>query len=316
MPRSSRKKPVSKDSTLRRPNALRDYMRKTSVGGIQSDGFFRLCLKASLAKCYEFNIAVRSLKQDDSAFFWIPALRGICEDLIVLKFFDGLPTTDREELIGLMMFHDVYSRVDSQSKFFDAVRPQQPVLELRDVEKVLAGLEGKIREVWMQHGWPNIRRGTMPPIRQIAERLGQSALATLYDYLYRFTSGTVHFSVQSLLRSGWGDSSERCEFSTTHFQPYFSAFASVYGAFLFCVFFESFDVDLQLTAKVSRIISAIRHDILLESRWPEMVTFEEMNIQPPEDRTIPRVVLSAIQAQKTETLLDIGKGGFRSRNQP
>jgi hypothetical protein len=290
-------------------------MQKTSVGGIRSDGLFVLCLKASLAKCYEFNIAARTHKQDDSAFFLVPALRGICEDLIVLKFINGLPSADRENLVGLLMAYDVHSRVDTQSKFFAEVRPQQPVLRLRNVDRVLAETERKIREVWNRHGWPNMRRGTMPPVRQIAERLGQSALATLYDYLYRFTSGTVHFNVQSLLRSGWGDSPERCCFSTTHFQRYFSAFASVYGAFLFCVFFEFFKPHLRPTAKVSRIISAIRQDIILEPRWPEMVTFEEMNIQPPEDRGILRVVLSAIQAEETETLLDIGKAGLRRGNQ-
>jgi uncharacterized protein DUF5677 len=286
-------------------------MHKTTVGGTRSDGLFVLCLKASLAKCYEFNIAMQSRKQDNFAFFWVPALRGICEDLIVLKFISGLPKADREDLIRSLMFYDVYSRIDSQSKFFRAVRPQQPVLTLPDVDTVLAETETKIREVWNKHGWPNIRRGTMPPIRQIAERLGQSALATLYDYLYRFTSGTVHFSVQSLLRSGWGDSPERCTFSTTHFQPYFSAFTSIYGAFLFCIYFESFEAELRPTKKVSRIVGAIRHDILLESRWPEMVTFEEMNMKAPADSAILRILFSAVQAQGTESLLQIKASNSR-----
>ena len=34
-----------------------------------------------------------------------------------------------------------------------------------------------------KHGW-NLTRGTIPQIRQIAERQGQPVLASLYDYLY------------------------------------------------------------------------------------------------------------------------------------
>ena len=65
--------------------ALRPFITRISVGSVRQP-FFTLCIKASLAKCFEFNIAVRSKKNLDESFFWMPALRGICEDLIVLNF--------------------------------------------------------------------------------------------------------------------------------------------------------------------------------------------------------------------------------------
>jgi len=294
------------DSILGHLKRLKHYIDKTTIGDLKAD-WYTLCVKASLAKCYEFNVAIRTRDQPSLAFFWAPALRGICEELIVLKFADKLPKDDRQNLIQLLMTHDVYSRIKSQDKFFSATRPQQPVLRVRDAETILGQTEAKIRKIWNSHGWPNLKYGTMPQIRQLAERQDQSVLATLYDYLYRFTSGTVHFSVQSLFRSGWGDSPECCKFSTTHFEPYFSAFALVYGAFLFCVYFESFGRTLRPNKKVVKIVSEIRKEIILEPRWPEMLTFEEMNLKPPDDSPILRLLLSAVQARETKSLLKLGE---------
>jgi hypothetical protein len=294
----------SSDTYLPHFTAIENYIDNATTCAVRPRAFFTPCLKASLAKCYEFNVAVRKNNYASPAFFWAPALRGMCEELIVLKFLTSLPRKDREKLIQLMMTHDVYTRINSQRKFFSASRPQQPVLTVSDAETIVAETRIKMRQIWNIHGWPNLKHGAMPQIRQIAEKLGQTALATLYDYLYRFTSGTVHFSVQSLLRSGWGNLPERCRFSTTHFHQYFSAFASVYGAFLFCVFFEFFGRHLRPPSKVSKIVAKIRHDLILEPRWPEMVTFEEMNLKPPGDAPIMRILFSAIQAQETKKLIN------------
>jgi GNAT superfamily N-acetyltransferase len=63
--------------------ALKPFVKRVAVGSARQS-FFTLCVKASLAKCFEFNLAVRNVKNLDESFFWMPALRGICEDLIVL----------------------------------------------------------------------------------------------------------------------------------------------------------------------------------------------------------------------------------------
>jgi hypothetical protein len=83
----------------------------------------------------------------------------------------------------------------------------------------------------------------MPQIRQIAEKQGRHHLAILYDYLYRLTSAGVHFGVQSLLRSGWGNP-KQFVFSTKNFDAYFANYCSLYGAFLFCLYFEFFFTSL------------------------------------------------------------------------
>jgi hypothetical protein len=297
-----RSRPNETDPDAKHFAALAPYIDKVTVGGLRRGGMFSLCVKASLAKCYEFNMLVRRNRRSDDAFFWLPALRGICEDLIVLNFLGSLPKSDREALVPLLMTHEVYSRIESQEAFFSAVRPQQPVLSVKDAKATLTDTERKIQAIWNRHGWPNLKHGTLPQIRQIAEKQGQSVLSHLYDYLYRLTSGTVHFTVQSLLRSGWGEAPKRCKFSTANFQPYFSEFSSVYGAFLFCVYFEFFHRTLHPDRRTSRTVAEIRKVLILSPRWPEMVTFEEMNLRPPKSGIL-MFIYSAIQAEQNKKLI-------------
>ena len=123
--------------------ALRPFVEKVALGSIRQS-FFSLCVKASLAKCFEFNLAVRRRGNLEEAFFWMPALRGICEDLIVLNFVKGMPRSDRDKLILKLMAHDVHSRVSLQDKFFREIHIHQPVLRIKDVATRISVLESEI----------------------------------------------------------------------------------------------------------------------------------------------------------------------------
>ena len=124
------------------------------------------------------------------------------------------------------------TRVKLQDEFFASFRPQQPVLRLKNADKVIATSEAAARAIWNKHGWPKLTRGAMPQMRQIAEKQVAPQLAVLYDYLYRLTSGGVHFSIQSLLRSGWGPGPNDFIFSARNFHSYFAEYCSLYGAFM------------------------------------------------------------------------------------
>lgn len=289
------------DDDKKRFVALKPFIEANQTLKLERGELFRLCIRSSLVKCYEFNLLVRREEDKELAFFWIPSLRGICEDLIVLNFIKGLPKPERESLINLMMQHDICTRVETQVAFFSVARPQQPVLNYKDVDKRLAELESKIRVIWKAHGWPGMKRGAMPQIRQIAEKQGNAILGRLYDYLYRLTSGTVHFSVQSLLRLGWG-TTKSTTFSTSNFSNYFSMFGQVYGSYLFCLYFEFFGRYLRPGPEVKQIVDEIRESLLLNPRWPEMVTFEEMNLTPPKTGVL-NILYSVLQAQKTKRLM-------------
>ena len=70
---------------------------------------------------------------------------------------------------------------------------------------------------------------------------------------------------------------------------------------MFCAYFELFARFLRADASTKQAIAEIRQSLLQLPRWPEMVTFEEMNIEPPEIKLMQSMV-SIIQAQ-TETRL-------------
>ena len=281
-------------------------MAAVAKGTMHRHKLFSLCVKASACKCFEFNLAVPGIARGKRAFFAMSSLRGICEDLIVLRYISRIPSKDREELVIALSQHELGTRLKLQDMFFTAIRPQQPVLRHKDVDSVIASSGVAARSIWNRHGWRNLQSGAIPPIRQIAERQGLHQLAILYDYLYRLTSAGVHFSVQALLRSGWGQSPPQFVFSTKHFNPYFAGYCSLYGAFMFCLYFEFFATVLKPGAKERKIVDAIRQDVLFTPRWPEMVTYEEMNEKPPTAGETVRMLVSAFQAVSRKRLISKG----------
>jgi hypothetical protein len=237
----------------------------------------------------------------------------MCEDLIVLSYIGKMPSKDREELVKALSGEEIATRVKLQDAFFSAIRPQQPVLRLQDPDTLIALNGAAARAIWQRHGWPNLSKGTMPRVRQIAEKQGLHQLAILYDFLYRLTSAGVHFNVQPLLRSGWGNPKEFV-FSARNFHGYFSNYCSLYGRFLFCLYFEFFGAVLRPTANERAIVDKIREGVLFTPRWPEMVTYEEMNQKPPTDAETMRMVISAFQAVSRKRLISKGVNYNKKRS--
>lgn len=282
---------------------LEDFVNRNRHGNLQSDDSYCLSVRASFSKCYDFNIAVRESLDDSRVAFCLPSLRGICEDIIVLGYLNKISRTDKNNLIDKLFAHGTAVRTRIQSQFFEAVRPHQPVLPASRTQEKTTDLEVEIRTIWRLNGWPNLNRGVMPPTREIAQKQGSEILLCLYDYLYRLTSGTVHFDVPSLWKTGWGESPSSFEFSVWHFNAYYASFARVYGAFLFVCYVELFadllspsDIELAATDE-------IRKWLYLFPRWPEMVTFEEMNITPPERNLLLSLAAGLMRHERKPKLL-------------
>lgn len=83
-------------------------------------------------------------------------------------------------------------------------------------------------------------------------------------------------------------------FSTKNFHTFFVDYCSLYGAFLFCLYFEFFGALLRPPAKERAVVHKIRQDVLYKRRWPEMVTYEEMNMQPPTVGETMRMITTAL----------------------
>jgi hypothetical protein len=310
----AKKKKKANRSLPQHFRALGTYMNKVARGSLARHTIYSLCVKASVSKCYEFNLTISHTARHQGTFFAMSALRGICEDLIVLRFIGKIPPKDRAELLSALSGIELGTRIKQQGIFFSLFRPQQPVLRLKDVDAGIGAAEAAARAVWNRHGWPNLKKGAMPPIRQIAEKQGWHQLAVLYDYLYRLTSAGVHFGVQSLLRSGWGPTPNDFIFSAKNFHPYFEEYCRLYGAFMFCLYFEFFVSVLRPSPTDHAIIAEIRQHVLFTPRWPEMVTFEEMNQKPPEGGQMLRMLVSAFQSAIRPRLITKGANYTNKRS--
>jgi hypothetical protein len=204
------------------------------------------------------------------------------------------------------MDNELGVRLKSQREFFTLARPEQPVLSA-DVD--LGPIRQGMRSIWQRHGWPNLKN-EMPPVRQIAEKYHLDLLSTLYDFVYRLTSGMVHFNPQALLRSGWGDP-PKFHFSPLNFDSYYLAYARTYGLLLFCLYFELFLTELAPDKRFIAIVDSMKEALLMEPRWPEMVTFEEMNKPYPTGQEVLRIVARFVDVHKRKEkgplkLLELG----------
>lgn len=274
---------------------LRPFVESVTTAKVRRNNFFSPCLRASFSKAFDFVDHAFKQTDDDLTYFQVAGLRSICEDIIYLSFGATLSPPDRETIIKGLMYLEVNKRINQQVDFFGKFRPFQPVLNQGIPTKVLEKTKDEMRGVWQANGWRNISRGRSPATREIADKVDPGVLGIVYDYIFRLTSSLVHFNPQVLLRTGWGDIENTMTFSTRHMGPYFMALSQVYGIFLFCLYFEYFGRFLRPGAANRSLVAALRKDILMRSRWPEMITFEEMNVELPDTNPfeiLGRLILS------------------------
>jgi len=256
-----------------------------------------------LVKAYEFcSFSYGGLK-NEFAFHCVGGLRSICEDLIVLKFISTLPVEDQNTLLLNEIVKTNHNSMRYQADFFGTFRVGQPVLNGSYTTEKLANINSQVDDVWRRHGWPNAKDGKWPPTEQLARKVGKGTVDVIYNYIFRLTSSTVHFSTRSLLRTGWGAvTSDELEvtFSTKNMSNYFVAFCQVYGVFLLSVYFEFFPDLLKVTPKVQIHVQKMRVALAKLNRWPEMLTYEEMNRSIPKEMNIFYFVLRLLQAEKFE----------------
>ena len=126
----------------------------------------------------------------------------------------------------------------------------------------------------------------------MAERSDPGVLEVVYDFLFRLTSSSVHFDPPILLRSGWG-TLPAVTFSMHNVQPYYDALCTIYGGYMFCLYCEAFEDDISPSVEEQSAVAELRKSLLRYSRWPEMVTYEEMNITVPEVPVVPGMILKA-----------------------
>ena len=267
---------------------LKPFVERTSVIRSPTKNIFSSCLKASFVSTFEF-VDITSKEESGSAFFLTPALRRPTEDIIYFRFLSRHPHEIREKILRDMMALEVMRNLKHQDSFFSNFRPFQPVIKKQKID--IEQIEEDIRLFWKNNGWPNMKKRVYPTIEQVARKSDPGLLDIVYNFIYRLTSSTVHFSPQILLRSGWGDGSmKEMKVSSGNMNPYYISLNQIYGSFLLCLYFEFFGRFLKPRQEEKVMIQELR-EYLLGFRWPEMVTFEEMNIDAPKPEPLSTALI-------------------------
>ncbi len=262
-------------------------------------------VRAATSKCIEFNIeANRTGKRAEAAFLLMSNLRGVCEDLIYLTYLSRLEKKAADRLVLLLQERNYFEGLNAQKKFFDDNNPMQPVLGNSSHTQALETTENQIREFWKSTNQFNEKA---PTVLQLAKKVG---LKSTYEFIYFAASNFVHFNPIALFRTGWGPERGPFTFSIRNMNGYYRSFSSFYGAVLFIGFKASFSEEYfndSLDAEVDELIELVGH----MHRWPEVITFEEMNQKTPfyllthamskvmkeEDSTIPYgAILQEVQS--------------------
>jgi hypothetical protein len=234
---------------------------------------FDKVVKATIVKSFEFNLHLISGK-DDQIFFMIPMLRGICEEFIVEKFIFSNFSIEKDSLLFLWMEFQRLKSSIAQWKYFETSKPNQILYYKESFPSDLKNVEIEIKAIFEQK-FPRIRLNPFPSVYFMADN---ADLIELYNYLYHATSTFVHFHPGNLLRTGWGDL-PAIQFSTKHFGMYYNYFTVFYSTVLFCKLAEwQISNDYLKNFNINNI-KAIMDTLSDVSRQPEIVTFDEMNIE-------------------------------------
>jgi hypothetical protein len=261
---------------------IESEMRTIAQVDMPSDGMYRCTVRGALVKAYEYAHYTHSHPSEDkdlneSAFFSCASLRGICEDVIALKYFGKLKRAERDEMVHTQMIITTFEEIEKQARFFARIRPYQPVLPPRSPEGTLSSLKKRLHDIGVAASlWKAGNR--FPSISAMAKAVD---LQELYDYMYSVTSQMVHVSPKVIMRSAWGEDPQRAKLSFGNFARYYFEVQVIYSVYLFWLQCKTFEHELGLQAKLVSTADALYDAIDAEIRWPEAVTFEEMNIKPP-----------------------------------
>lgn len=254
---------------------LKDSLQKAcSISN--SNGAFSLAVVSAFSKSIGLVSEIDSSSFKDKYFWIAPALRSVCEDFIVLGFLDKNFRDKSDEIIKLQLKIDRRKSLLAQEAFFSEYRPHQPRIQPRDNANEN---EDRLKQIFSS--FIQGRNQIQPSVRRMAQDQG---MMMLYDFLYHATSRFVHCSPNTLLRMAWFDP----EVGESYCDPnalneYYYHFVRFYSAHLLSAFVNRFSDRINLDKKLCQAIDEILKDVNKNPRWPELVTFEELNAENPWD---------------------------------
>ena len=160
---------------------LEPFYAATRAKPAEMDRLYPFMVRASFVKCFEFLLLAKD-SVGGSAFFLVPSLRGLCEDLIVLGFLERASAACRQEILKRRPIHELAERTEIQARFFELVRPNQPVPAFEDPTSVKKRVEQELHQLWKDAGCAPHSNRSLPPIGNLAQKLGKPVLPVLYEY--------------------------------------------------------------------------------------------------------------------------------------
>lgn len=253
--------------------------RRVSVGG--EIDFYTSVLAAAFTKLYDFCLWALESDGDRGEHYWASAvLRGSTEDIIFLSALQKMSLADRNEMVRLRLVHEIENDIATQSEFFSEPRRFQSVLSPKpDAEQQLNNVLDSMNSIWRKYRMDGGRIG-LGNMRNLADT---ASIVGFYDYFYALTSRMVHFSPRVLMRQGWGNYQDgvlHAEYSASNFKHYYTAYVQTYSCLLLREFIERFNGDLTMPSAFDAAAARI-DEVCRKRRYPELVTYEEMNIEPP-----------------------------------
>lgn len=242
-------------------------------------------LKAVLAKSLDFNLFLYRNRSPKNSFFYSPFLRGLCEDLITMKFLKKHFSTDTNTVIFEYMLYLMFGSINAQTMFLKKNAPLQPSVAYKEIEGMIAEKEDALKKLMEKNGLN--KNKIFPSVEHMAI---DSKLKSLYDFLYHATSRMVHFSPNVLLRMGWYEKDGPTVFSSDNFHSYYESFNKFYAPYLLVKLCQSFKKELNLKPDFMKEIKSIEAKFTPYVFYPELITYEEMNFKRPKDGTFERIL--------------------------
>ncbi|MCO5240539.1 MAG: DUF5677 domain-containing protein [Chitinophagaceae bacterium] len=207
-------------------------------------------------------------------YFTLPTLRGICEEYIVEKFIFSHFPENSDEVIHLRHYYDHLNSSVVQWKYFEANRPDQLLYYQDSFSTKMEETKIRLKAI-VKAKLPKVPlKGVFPSVHFMSKEAGE---LELYNYLYHASSSFVHFSPNNLLRMGWGDLPD-INFSTANFKLYYRDFSLFYGLLLLSKLCKWQKAHGFLPGFDENFIKVMASILDRAERWPELVTFEEMNV--------------------------------------
>lgn len=279
---------------------MRAEVDSTAFCYSKREGLFRAVLKASFVRSFDYveHLHLGVSGKNAEGFFACAPLRQCCEDLIALKYLSQLTRSQRDEVVTNLMIIGTSQAIYKQTAFFRRNHPFQPILSDNFASSQVEQAKNALTDIGRQAAlWRTEKK--LPPIEQMARNVD---LGELYEFLYAATSEIVHFNVRIALRSGWGDlTSQAWKFSSSNFSRYYLAFAKYYGIYVLIQFSRTFGKVLSLSKGFRTSVNALELWLQFQFRWPEIVTFEEMN-QPLPDNIILQALLHMKHKERVKAL--------------